>query len=172
MKKRYTIIGVDPGQSGAIAVFDPDGNLDVWDLKDFLIPTGGFRSLDPNRLTAVMRPAVGYENHAICFIEESLLVHGNGIKTTRPIFDSRGVLRAVFGLLNADCRFVPPTTWKRYYGLLRTEKSASVDLAIKLLPNYADFFRKEKGGRLIDLDGRAEAALIALYGTELIETKK
>lgn len=164
MQKR-TIIGVDPGHKGAVAVFEPGGNLAIWDLKDFLMPTGGFNSLDPVRFADAMRNAIDDTGNAVAFCEESLLIHGNGIKTARPIFDSRGVLRSVFALLRVELRFIPPAMWKRFYGLQKTEKADSVNKAVELIPRYADFFRKQYRGRTLDLDGRAEAALIGLFGT-------
>lgn len=169
MKKNRITAGIDPGQKGAVAVFGPDG-LDIWNLKDCVTETGSFKSLDAVKFSKLLDSAFPpYSRNTAAgdieiFCEESLIVHGNGIKTARPIFDSRGVMRAVFALRGLRVQYVAPTTWKRFYGLLKADKAASVEKAIELLPKYADFFRKQYQGRLIHQDGRAEAALIALYG--------
>ena len=162
--KNKTIVGIDPGQKGAIAVFSPDGTLDIWDMKPLIVATGSFKSLDANRLDALIGSAIPDPENALVFCEESLIVHGNGIKTARPIFDARGVMRAVLALRGVKMEYVSPIAWKRYYGLTKASKADSVEKAIELLPKYADFFRKEYRKRIIDLDGRAEAALIGLYG--------
>jgi len=47
---------------------------------------------------------------------------------------------------------------------LKKGKPASVKKACELFPAYEDFFVKQWRGKELLLDGRAEAALIALYG--------
>lgn len=164
ISSKKVLAGIDPGQKGAIAVFGPDG-LDIWDLKDCISVTGNFRSLDVTKFSTLLDKSLPYLTEDIAlYCEESLLIHGNGIKTARPIFDSRGVLRAVCELRGLSVQYVPPATWKRYFGLLKKDKSASVQKAIDLLPQCANFFRKHYRNKIIDLDGRAEAVLIALYG--------
>ena len=161
--KHKTIISIDPGQKGAFTVLGPDG-LDIWDLKDCYDQTTGFNSLDPLKFNQMVDLAIPANCGQVdVFCEESLLVHGNGIKTARSVFDARGVLRTVLALRGYGMQFIPPKTWKKHFGLLKSDKTASVSKAIELLPEYADFFQKQYRGRTIDLDGRAEAALIALY---------
>lgn len=165
MKQRRTTVGIDPGLRGAVAVFAPDGGLDIWDLAKCYATTGNFRSLSAtlfSELLDSMIPDTAGEVEIFC--EESLIVHGNGIKTSRVIFDARGVLRSVCELRGLSVAYISPVSWKRHFGLLRMDKAASIRKAIELLPKYADFFRKNYRGRVIDLDGRTEAALIGLYG--------
>ncbi len=127
--KRKTIVGIDPGQKGAIAVFNPDG-LDIWDLKPLITETGSFNSLDAVKLSELIQSAIYRDPSEVAvFCEESLIVHGNGIKTARPIFDSRGVMRSVFALHGITAQFVSPHAWKKHFGLAKAEKSASVEKA-------------------------------------------
>lgn len=146
MKNNKAIIGIDPGHKGAIAVFS-EGCLDVWDMKNFRTLTGNFHSLDPSKLFSTMRDAIPAPDNAVAYCEESLLVRGNGIKTARPVFVPRGVLRAVFALLGLEVRYVAPTAWKRFHGLLKTDKAASVEKAIehKIRSSLANPPDKEPG---------------------------
>lgn len=53
---------------------------------------------------------------------------------------------------------VPPAAWKMGLGMDGPSKDESRELAIKEFPAHANYFKRKMD------DGRAEAALIALYG--------
>ena len=165
------IVGIDPGANGALATLDLDGWLEVYDLKDCIKPTGSFNSLDPELFINMLAKAIDYKyepGEVAVFIEESGSYRRDGIKTAKPIFDSRGVMRAVFCPRGYNVEFIDPKTWKKRFGLLKTDKSESVKKACELFPNQTDLFmRLKKGGGVKLLDGRAEAALIAHYGSEI-----
>jgi crossover junction endodeoxyribonuclease RuvC len=55
--------------------------------------------------------------------------------------------------------YVTPAKWKKHFGLNR-DKGVSRSKATERFPEYANLFSRVKD------DGRAEAALIALYGAE------
>jgi hypothetical protein len=162
------ICGIDPGANGAVAVLR-DGTLEVYDLKDCYAPTGSFNSLDPGLFFKFLDARIGYvieKNNVVIFCEESQTM-GDGSKALRSMFDSRGVLRSVCWFRNYQFQYVQPQNWKRYFGLLNTYKSASVEKACELFPNCEELFKRPKrSGGVKLLDGRAEAALIALYGKE------
>ena len=70
-----------------------------------------------------------------------------------------GVLKAVLATLGIPYSMVGPAKWKKHFNLNR-DKDASRLLATRLYPkNAKDFLRKKD-------DGRAEALLIARYGSE------
>ena len=164
------IVGIDPGASGCLATLDSDGWLEVYDLKECIKPTSTFNSVDPELFINMLAKAIDYEyepEDVAVWIEESSIFHKDGIKTARPIFDSRGVMRALFCPRGYKVNFVDPKVWKKHFGL-KKDKSESVDKACELFPNQSDLFMrpKKRGGGTKMLDGRAEAALIALYGKE------
>ena len=175
MKKKI-IVGIDPGQNGALATL-VDGRLSIWDLKPRYKPTGTFNSLDPLEFVKLVGSAIDYEyepEDVAVFCEESQNYLKDGVKTARPIFDSRGVMRAVFCPRGYNIEFVDPKVWKKHFGLLKEKKSEetpeerkekSVKKACEMFPLDKDFFtRPKRGGGTMMLDGRAEAALIAYYG--------
>ena len=57
-------------------------------------------------------------------------------------------------------QYVTPAKWKGHFRLNR-DKGVSRGLATQRFPDCADLFKRVKD------DGRAEAALIALYGKEM-----
>ena len=170
------IIGCDPGCNGALAVLRDSVLLEVYDLKDYYTFTGGFRSLDPILFNKLIGNVIPYEyepEDVSVFCEESLNFGKDSSRATSSIFDSRGVLRAVIIPRGWKMTFVPPQAWKRRFGLLKTYKSASVEKACELFPGHENLFKRPKrGGGEMLLDGRAEAALIALYGFHLLRERR
>jgi hypothetical protein len=120
--------------------------------------------------------AIDYEyepEDVAVYIEESQTFYTDGIKTARPIFDSRGVMRALFYPRGYKVEFIDPKVWKKHFGLMKKEKADSVEKACERFPKDKDFFtRPKRGGGTMMLDGRAEAALIAGYGDFVERIKK
>ena len=175
------IVGIDPGQKGALAVL-VNGELTIWDLQDCYKPTGSFNSLDPLLFEQLVDSAIPYEyepEDVVVFCEESLVI-GGGAKASgmsmRSIYDSRGVMRSEFCKRENEVHYIVPHKWKRHFGLLKTKeddpkkmKEKSVNKACEVFPLDKDFFtRPKRGGGVMMLDGRAEAALIAQYGSLII----
>jgi hypothetical protein len=169
------VIGIDPGAKGALAVL-VDGFLDLYDLKDCYADTGSFRSLDPVLFNALLGRVIPHwyiPAVVTIYCEESQVMGGCGIKASsksiRSVYDSRGVMRSVFCPRAWKINYVQPQNWKRYFGLLKQDKAASVDEACKLFPAYTNLFTKQWRGKTVLLDGRAEASLIAYYGNLILK---
>jgi hypothetical protein len=168
------IIGIDPGMTGAVTFLFND-TIQIKDLKYCITRTNNFNSVDPvlfnNLLDSVTIP---YKNkNAVAYCEESLLIPGNGIKTSRPIYDSRGVMRAVLSLRGIPVTWIMPQSWKSYFNLRKASKSDSVSRILELYPHCeCVFYRNGRGGKTLIMDGRAESTLIALYGQHLLHKEK
>jgi crossover junction endodeoxyribonuclease RuvC len=72
-----------------------------------------------------------------------------------------GVLQGVFQTLLIPYTLVTPQKWQKHFGKSK-DKDQSRLLATRLYPQLADKFKQKKD------DGRAEALLIAKYGSEQI----
>ena len=72
-----------------------------------------------------------------------------------------GALIACVAANKTPMHLVTPQKWKKHFGLT-SDKDTSRQLAMQRFPDYADKFVRKKD------DGRAEAALIALYGAEVL----
>lgn len=76
---------------------------------------------------------------------------------------SYGDVRGVVGALDVPLHLVSPSKWKKHFGLT-SNKDESRRKAIWTFPAVAERFVLKKH------DGRAEAALIALYYSEVYLT--
>lgn len=147
------IMGIDPGISGAIAFYFPDapGRIAVDD-----VPVAGGEISAPHLASMVRR-----YSPTMAVIEKVSAMPGQGVVSMFNFGRSYGDVRGVIGALNIPLYYVTPGVWKKYFGL-SSDKDLSRKLAIQRFPTVAEHFARKKD------DGRAEAALIALYGAEVI----
>ena len=144
------ILGVDPGRTGALAVLDThDGRVTCHDMPDTI---EGLHAL-VCEMPAV-RLAVLEQLHA-----------GPTMPGTRvaAMFEHYGALKGALIWRDIPIRTVRPDQWKAAMGVPKragkTErKRASREKAGEAFPADAEQWRLAKH------DGRAEAALLALYG--------
>lgn len=153
------LAGIDPGLSGAIALMrlDDVGPLEILDMPTFQVMVNGKkrRRFD---LTALAR---WFDLHAKD-IKEVVLENPQA----RPAMNSAsvfglgfsvGVAQAMVSAHFVPIRLVAPAAWKKAMGLT-ADKDATRMIASQRLPTSAHLW-PNKGH-----DGRAEAALLALYG--------
>jgi crossover junction endodeoxyribonuclease RuvC len=75
-----------------------------------------------------------------------------------------GALEMAVAAKGHELRWVTPAKWKAHFGLV-ADKGVARGLAIQRFPQHAKLFARAKD------DGRAEAALIALYGAHVMATE-
>ena len=153
-------MGIDPGYRGAIAFLDP-GTMDL-SIHDMPLgkATTGKEEIDLYALGQVLAPPSTYARH-LAVLEKVHTMTGQGISSAFRFGEGFGALRmAVVGHGYED-RYVTPGSWKKHFKLSR-DKGVSRSYAASRFPRYAQLFARVKD------DGRAEAALIALYGMEVI----
>ena len=145
------ILGVDPGITGGIAFFYPSGEIVAED-----IPTVG-GSVDVDTLVRRIR------EHAprLAVVEKAQAMPRQGVVSTFRYGTAFGALCAVTALCEIPTYLVSPRKWKSHFGL-DADKEKSRALAIRLWPGRGLFERKKD-------HGRAEAALIARFGLEVID---
>ena len=148
------LIGIDPGKNGAIAVMDLIGcRMSVFDMP--IIPVGSSKSRTEvdGRAIADMVP----EGDVICYIEDVWSLPHDGHVGAFNFGDKYGAVKGVMAALDVPLFRILPATWKKKMGC-PADKNGARKLAMKLFPAFVDDFARVKD------DGRAEAALIALYG--------
>lgn len=154
-------LGIDPGLSGAIALFDPVANdLDVWDMPTHQVTVNGKkkRQLDLYQLGMLIdniKP-----NIKLAVIEAVSSMPKQGVASVFSFGFSAGAAQAVVAANLIPMVLVPPSVWKRRYGL-SSDKDASRQRASQLLPKHCSRWP------LVKHDGRAEAALLAHYGAQV-----
>jgi crossover junction endodeoxyribonuclease RuvC len=155
-------LGIDPGFSGAIASLDtPTGSLQVLDMP-VLTNTKGKTEIDHIRLFEALRvpessKLLGIQIH--CYLEFIASRPGQSAPAMFRLGQGYGALEMAIAANRIPVTYVTPTKWKKYFGL-SSDKGASRGLATQRFPQHADLFARVKD------DGRAEAALIALYAHE------
>jgi len=138
------ILGIDPGKSGAFAV------LDCYHMHVRTYDMPG--TLDEKRALISDIGAV-----KCAWLERPFFPRMIGIKNAVTIAQAYGELKACLFFAGVPTFEVDPSAWKKTMRL-STDKNASRALASQYFPDSADQWARVKD------DGRAEAALIALYG--------
>ena len=156
MTARLTL-GIDPGQTGAIAVYDGERIEAVLDMPTMPRLHGSGHQVDPYALaTGFLELRAGRD--AVAIIEAVSAMPGQGVSSTFRFGESVGVVLGVLGALQIPVRLAPPGKWKKAAGLLGKGKDAARTLAIQLHPEIADRLTRKR-----DV-GRADAVCIAVFG--------
>ena len=154
------ILGVDPGLSGAMAMLNA-GAVDVFDIPTTTrtVNKKEKRQIDPYQLAAwleIQRPLIQF-----AVIEQVGTMPGQGVTSAFNFGFTTGCIHGIIAACGIEIRTVPPQVWKRKYGLLGQNKDASRGEASRRFPQFTHLWQLKKH------DGRAEAALLALYGSEM-----
>lgn len=160
-------IGIDPGVSGAIACYLPYRGPQAWLLDDMPTLTrtvaGKSRTIyDETALLETLRQRTIID--AVAYVEDVGGLPGQSAPRAFSFGFGCGLIRmALVSCGGCSIEPVKPQVWK---GALRApkDKKASIARACELLPHLADRFNGKAGGSEAQRSGRAEAAMIALYG--------
>lgn len=158
------IIGIDPGLGGAIALSPYEDQTLVQDMPT--LEVAGKRVLDLHALAARLRQLKAYAErssaslHAI--VENVGARPGQGVSSMFKFGFVAGAIQATLATLEIPFTLVAPQTWKKHFKL-GPDKDQARQLASRLLPLAAHQWARKKD------DGRAEAALLALYGKEVLD---
>lgn len=161
------IVGIDPGLTGALALYDPETDvLDVRDMPTLVLPKsgGGHRTeLDLYALAQIMDEWAPQKIRA--FIEQVGPTPQMGVTSSFSFGGSFWAVRMACAAHFLPIEMVTPQTWKR---ALQVKAGAGKSDAVRarasaLLPNHARLWTRAKD------EGRAEASMIALYGARTLE---
>jgi crossover junction endodeoxyribonuclease RuvC len=120
------------------------------------VPVAG-GEINVNELARIIR----IHRPTLAVIERVSAMPGQGVVSMFNFGRSYGDVRGVIGAMDIPLHFVTPQKWKKHFGL-SSDKDECRLRAIRLFPAVAESFKLKKH------DGRAEAALIALYGAEVL----
>ena len=148
------ILGIDPGKSGAVAVLNQRGALVAVHDMPIVGPIVSAVLLDELVHDYVDPLHDGPSGTAV--IEDVHAMPKQGVTSSFSFGRSLGVAEGVLAGNGYSLRYVSPAKWKKALGLT-SDKGVSRRRAIEVWPNRASWFARVKD------DGRAEAALIALW---------
>ncbi len=151
------ILGVDPGLSGACALYctESKGLVEVFDMPTIAAGTGSKRVLDESTLAWRIDAFANRIKHA--FVERVGAMPGQGVTSMFSFGTSYGIVRGIIAANFIPITLVTPQTWKKALGVPK-EKDGARGRASQLMPTSSPQWARAKD------DGRAEAALISLYG--------
>lgn len=156
------VIAVDIGVTGALAAVDSRGTCSLVDLPTREIPGKRMvrRRIDARGLMDLVRKFVPPGEVALALIEDVHTMPGraNSPQSQGSLMHSRGVVETVLELARLDVRAVQPATWKRWYGLIGSEKADGIEKARALYPLAESHLQRKKD------HNRADSLLLAHYG--------
>jgi crossover junction endodeoxyribonuclease RuvC len=158
-----SILGVDIGVQGAVALLDDGGALiDVWPMPCLRDGAKNRRAINAPIFSALIKDAlVKHGEIRTAFVERVGPRPGEGPVGAFAFGDCAGVVRGVLAAEGISIFLLTPPQWKRAVGLPSGKEGAkdrSRSEAARRWPKLASRFML-KGD-----DGRAEAALIGLAG--------
>lgn len=169
------LLGADPGLEGAIAAYDTQlGRLDVYDMpttKKELSGRARLRSIiDEPELLCLMQMLRG-NGASHLFVEE---VGGRPGQSASAAFNfGRGYGALIMAARSCDLAIEPvlPQVWKREMRAPK-DKKASIARASEVHPYGAEYWGASAKGSVDQKGGRAEAAMIVLYGERILRGQR
>lgn len=156
MTTRYLFAGVDPGLSGAVALYDAFENL--LDTIDMPVFDNRKKTLDVARLAGI------FDNHGpriqMAAIEHVHSMPKQGVASSFTFGHAAGAAEGILAAARIPYTLVRPEQWKRAMQCA-ADKDAARQRASQLLPHHTDQWPLKKH------DGRAEAALLAVLAQRL-----
>lgn len=166
------VLGIDPGSSGAFAVYDTQSRSLVGEVYDTPI---WYQTVGKRKRKRVDALAIAdlFDEFEVMGVELVVMeaVGGRKAQNAAHAFTfgyGVGIIYMAAFYSGIVIETVPPQTWKQVLqvpGKSKADDSAIMARADELFPKDRAKFRGVKGGKRID---RAEAAMIAKFGGDVI----
>lgn len=158
------LAGADPGADGAVALIDAE-SIRVLAIVD--MPMSG-SELRIRELLLDLTAALDGRRLGHLWIERQVPYAGEGRRIGASSAFNLGqrfmALRAIAACQGWPTEIVNAGIWKRHYGI-KADKAQALECAGRLMPHDAGLWTARRGYcTRAQAIGRAEAALIALYG--------
>ena len=140
------IIGIDPGISGAMCFFQNGEVKDVIDIPSMADGKKNKRQINSQQVfNEISERIINIsKKEIIVVIEQVSAMPGQGVTSMFNFGQSFGVLKGVCSAMQLSMYFVRPAKWKKYYGLIKTEKDASRTKVIEIFPYISSKLSKKK----------------------------
>ena len=153
------IIGIDPGISGSICFMDNGKILEVIEMPTMAEGKKNKRQVNGaqiyNEILKTIHKNKDQEIRVI--IEQVSAMPGQGVTSMFNFGQSFGILKGICSAMQLPMYFVRPAKWKKYFGLINSEKDASRTRAIEMFPYFSSQLSKKKDSN------KADAILIASF---------
>ena len=138
------IIGIDPGISGSICFFEDGKIIDVLEMPTMTEGKKNKRQVNGAQLyNEILKRINRKEKHEIrVIIEQVSAMPGQGVTSMFNFGQSFGILKGMCSAMQLPMYFVRPAKWKKYFGLINSEKDASRTKAIEMFPYFSSQLSK------------------------------
>ena len=153
------IIGIDPGISGAICFFEDGQVKEIIDMPVMADGKKNKRQVNgPQTYNEISRRINKFPKKDInVVIEQVSAMPGQGVTSMFNFGQSFGVLKGICSAMQLSMFFIRPVKWKKYFGLIKTEKDASRTKVIEIFPYISSELSRKKDSN------KADAILIASF---------
>ena len=153
------IIGIDPGISGAICFFEDGQVKEIIEMPVMADGKKNKRQINgPQTYNEILKRINKFQKKdIIVVIEQVSAMPGQGVTSMFNFGQSFGVLKGICSAMQLSMHFVRPAKWKKYFGLIKTEKDASRTKVIEIFPYISSQLSRKKDSN------KADAILIASF---------
>ena len=153
------IIGIDPGISGSICFLKDGKILDAIEMPTMAEGKKNKRQVNGsqifNEISNRIRKDPDQDIRVV--IEQVSAMPGQGVTSMFNFGQSFGTLKGICSAMQLPMYFVRPAKWKKYFGLINSEKDASRTKVIEMFPYFSSKLSKKKDSN------KADAILIASF---------
>ena len=162
------IIGIDPGISGSICFLGEGKILDVVEMPTMSEGKKNKRQVNGSQIyNEILNRIHKIDKQNIrVIIEQVSAMPGQGVTSMFNFGQSFGILKGICSAMQLPMYFVRPAKWKKYFGLIKSEKDASRTKAIEMFPYFSPQLSKKKDSN------KADAILIASFYYETYKLKE
>ena len=156
------VIGIDPGISGSICFFQDGKIIDVVEMPTMIEGKKNKKQVNGSQIFNEISERVKKidKKDIRVIIEQVSAMPGQGVTSMFNFGQSYGILKGICSAMQLPMYFVRPAKWKKYFGLINSEKDASRTKAIEMYPSLSNDLAKKK-----DVN-KSDAILIARFYSE------
>ncbi|HIF62514.1 MAG TPA: crossover junction endodeoxyribonuclease [Candidatus Pelagibacter sp.] len=153
------IIGIDPGISGAICFFEDGQIKEIIDMPVMADGKKNKRQVNGPQVYNEISSRINKfsKKDITVVIEQVSAMPGQGVTSMFNFGQSFGVLKGICSAMQLSMFFIRPVKWKKYFGLIKTEKDASRTKVIEIFPYISSELSRKKDSN------KADAVLIASF---------
>ena len=153
------IIGIDPGISGSICFFEDGKIIEVFEMPTMTDGKKNKRQVNGSQICNEISKRIKNKDkqNIRVVIEQVSAMPGQGVTSMFNFGQSFGILKGICSAMQLPMHFVRPAKWKKYFGLINSEKDASRTRVIGMFPYFSSNLSKKKDSN------KADAILIAYF---------
>ena len=140
------IIGIDPGISGSICFMKNGKILEVVEMPTMAEGKKNKRQVNGSQIyNEILNKIHKIDDQEVrVIIEQVSAMPGQGVTSMFNFGQSFGILKGICSAMQLPMYFVRPAKWKKYFGLINSEKDASRTKAIEMFPYFSPHLSKKR----------------------------